>query len=185
MRCPLGSIADWHVLGRFNPRYGKLKDGVLEPPRSFLTLMIGEAPGPQEDLEGSPFVGPAGNLLSRILDRVEQRTGPWSWYLTNLVACCPRPEDWDTTRGPQFRAPNKPEIKECRPRLDEIMQLTRPSGIVYWGAQSKTHFPTELPHVALKHPSYIIRQDSRRGFDILFNNTVNMLAVFIQTLKAK
>jgi len=87
-------------------------------------MFIGEAPGRNEDVEGRPFVGAAGKLLTSLLediglDRKEV-------YITNVVKC----------RPPNNRDPTQLEIKTCSPYLDRQILLIRPKIIVTLGRHS-------------------------------------------------
>lgn len=87
-------------------------------------MIIGEAPGQEEDEQGMPFVGRSGALLKRLLDRAEidrRRV-----YITNTVKC--RPRD-----GVKNRPPTKEEISFCKPFLWKEMQEVRPKTIITLG----------------------------------------------------
>lgn len=92
-------------------------------------LMVGEQPGDKEDLQGRPFVGPAGAILDKALaaagiDRNEV-------YVTNIV----KHFKWEP-RGKRriHKKPNALEISACRPWLDAEIEVTRPDVIVLLGA---------------------------------------------------
>ena len=92
-------------------------------------MVVGEAPGEQEDRQGIPLVGPAGKLFNEAiaqagLDRQEL-------YITNTVKHRP----WVEQRGrAKNRAPRQSEIKACRPWLDQQVQIIRPALVVCLGA---------------------------------------------------
>jgi len=87
-------------------------------------LFLGEGPGAVEDEMGRPFVGPAGQLLDRVLLAVDfQREDV---YITNIVLC----------RPPGNRAPRPDEVAACRPWLERRLDLMKPSIIVCLGASS-------------------------------------------------
>jgi len=77
-------------------------------------IFVGEAPGEQEDLQGRPFVGAAGKLLTELLASVGLRRE--DVYITNVVKC----------RPPKNRPPRKDETAECRPYLDRQISLITP-----------------------------------------------------------
>ncbi len=133
-------------------------------------LLIGEAPGPQENIKGKPFVGPAGQLLDKILQAAnfdpEQDV-----YITNSVFRMPPGED-----GKSFRKPNDKEIEYYRPFVFEIIRFIDPTVILLTGnvaCQSvlqKTGITTlrgqwtELDGrwlMPIFHPSYLLRNQSR------------------------
>lgn len=94
-------------------------------------MFFGPGPGPSEDDEGLPFVGPSGALLNRVLKLME-----WSRdevFLDNVVACWPcqeTEERWIT------RAPTKEEIMQCRLRVTETIRLIDPLVIVALGPRA-------------------------------------------------
>src|SRR2546430_1785448 len=139
-------------------------------------MLVGEQPGDQEDLQGKPFVGPAGRLLERGLDEagIDRRRV----YLTNAV----KHFRW-TRRGKRrlHEKPNAGQVRACRPWLEAEIEVVRPGIIVLLGATaaqsvmgpsfrvSKQHgevleSPFGTPVVATVHPSSILRatHDARR-----------------------
>jgi DNA polymerase len=98
-------------------------------PRSEL-MLVGEQPGDREDVEGEPFVGPAGRVLDEALERagIERR----AVYVTNAV----KHFKWRQGRGKRrlHQRPNAEEIRACRPWLDAELAVVRPSALVCLGA---------------------------------------------------
>ena len=92
-------------------------------------VLVGEQPGDQEDIEGRPFVGPAGRLLDRALDEagIDRRLA----YVTNVV----KHFKW-VGRGKRriHQKPNAAEIAACRPWLDAELAVLRPRVLVALGA---------------------------------------------------
>lgn len=86
-------------------------------------LVIGEAPGKDEDAAGKPFVGRAGQLLDRMLAAIG-RTRRENTLITNVVF-------W---RPPGNRTPTQAEVAVCRPFVDRLIALTRPKAIALAGA---------------------------------------------------
>jgi DNA polymerase len=84
-------------------------------------MFVGEGPGAQEDLRGLPFVGPAGELLTRIIEAIDLRRE--DVYIANIVKC----------RPPGNRDPLPEEAAACRPFLDEQVALVQPRAIVALG----------------------------------------------------
>ena len=84
-------------------------------------LMIGEAPGRNEDLQGRPFVGRAGRLLNELLDSIGLTRE--DVFITNIVKC----------RPPNNRDPTPEEVKACSPYLERQIQVLRPKIIVTLG----------------------------------------------------
>jgi DNA polymerase len=92
-------------------------------------MLVGEQPGDKEDLSGTPFVGPAGELLDRALDEagIDRR----EVYVTNVV----KHFKWKP-RGKRriHQKPNAAEVRACRPWLDAELGSVTPAAIVCLGA---------------------------------------------------
>ena len=84
-------------------------------------MFIGEGPGAQEDRQGLPFVGPAGELLTKIIEAIELTRE--EVYIANIVKC----------RPPGNRDPQPDEVAACRGYLEEQIDLIRPRAIVALG----------------------------------------------------
>jgi DNA polymerase len=85
-------------------------------------LLVGEGPGEQEDIQGLPFVGPAGKLLDSLLAALS--FNPQDYYITNIVKC----------RPPGNRVPTDAEAHSCLPFLREQFKLIRPLITVCMGS---------------------------------------------------
>lgn len=97
-------------------------------------FVIGEGPGEQEDRRGEAFVGPAGELLTRILKAIGFERH--QVFITNVVKC----------RPPRNRAPLPDEVAACRPYLEEQIDLVRPAAILTLGTSAtQTMLETPLP----------------------------------------
>lgn len=84
-------------------------------------MFIGEAPGAEEDRQGLPFVGRAGQLLNRLLEQVSLKRS--EVYIGNLLKC----------RPPENRDPLPEELTACRPYLDKQIAVIKPRIIVCLG----------------------------------------------------
>lgn len=93
-----------------------------EGPPGARILLLGEAPGEQEDRAGRPFVGRAGKLLDRALRDAGLRR--WELFITNVVKC----------RPPGNRDPRPDEMEACRPYLLRQIEFVDPRVIVTLGA---------------------------------------------------
>ena len=113
--CPLWEIGTQTVFGA--------------GPADARVMMIGEAPGEQEDREGIPFVGPAGRLFDEGLAQAGLRRD--RLWVTNVVKH--RPWQWQGRRK-KNRAPKTSEIKACRPWLDAELAVIKPRVLVCLGA---------------------------------------------------
>ena len=85
-------------------------------------MFVGEAPGRDEDLQGEPFVGRAGQLLTRIIEAIDLRRE--DVYIANVIKC----------RPPQNRNPERDEVETCRPFLFAQIDAIRPRVIVALGS---------------------------------------------------
>jgi len=90
-------------------------------------MLVGEAPGYYEDLQGRPFVGAAGKVLDRLLEEIVVKRS--SVYITNIVK----------SRPPNNRAPRREEIEACSPYLDEQLEIIRPKVVVSLGRFSAAY----------------------------------------------
>lgn len=155
-------------------------------------MLVGEQPGDKEDLEGRPFVGPAGRLLDKALAAAgieRDRT-----YVTNAV----KHFKWSHHSG-KVRLHKKPsagEIRACKPWLLEELQLVEPRGVVLLGATAAhavlgstfrvTHHRGEFVEwdqapllTATIHPSAVLRSDDRAA---MFDGLVADLRVVADAL---
>jgi uracil-DNA glycosylase len=138
-------------------------------------MLVGEQPGDKEDLEGKPFVGPAGAMLQRALE--EAGLQPGAIYVTNAV----KHFSWEP-RGKRriHKKPRASEIRACRPWLEAEIDVVRPQVIVCLGATAAqsllgTQFkltaqrgqaiasPFARAVVATIHPSSILRAPDDEG----------------------
>jgi uracil-DNA glycosylase family 4 len=85
-------------------------------------VFVGEAPGADEDRQGEPFVGPAGQLLNRIIAACGLRRE--DIFICNILRC----------RPPGNRQPKPDECANCREYLEKSIELVRPKVICCWGA---------------------------------------------------
>jgi uracil-DNA glycosylase len=149
--------------------FGELETGADAKKPKVAVMMIGEQPGNQEDIEGRPFVGPAGRLLDKCLEEAE--IDRRKVYVTNTV----KHFKWEP-RG-KLRIHKKPSMKEihaCRPWLEAELETVRPELIVCLGAVaaqsllgsgfkvtqshgSVQHAKGLPPIIATLHPSAILR----------------------------
>jgi DNA polymerase len=124
-RCPLGATRIKLAFGVGNPRAH--------------VLWIGEGPGYKEDRQGEPFVGPAGQLLDKMLASIElsrQKTEPdWKWvYIANMVKCHPMIDPLNPDQRGNDRPPTEAEMAVCSPFLMKQIQIIRPRFLVALGA---------------------------------------------------
>jgi DNA polymerase len=134
-------------------------------------LIVGEAPGPQEDIQGKPFVGRAGQLLDKIL--LAAGFDPDAdVYITNSVFRMPSGEN-----GKAFRKPTNQEIEYYKSYLIDIIRLVDPKILLltgnvacqsYLGKTGITKLRGEWSQIQgrwvmpIFHPSYLLRNPSRK-----------------------
>jgi uracil-DNA glycosylase family protein len=132
-------------------------------------MLVGEQPGDREDIEGKPFVGPAGHLLDTALERAGIPRA--DAYLTNVV----KHFKW-VRRGKRrlHEKPNSQEVRACRPWLDAEVEVVQPRLVVLLGATAAqavlgptvrvtqqrgkvVSTPLGVQGLATVHPSSILR----------------------------
>lgn len=168
-RCGLGATRTNLVFGDGNPQAD--------------IMFIGEGPGKQEDEQGIPFVGAAGQFLSRILEIIDLDRS--RYYIANIVKC----------RPPRNRDPEKAEQDACIPYLNEQIELVQPKIIVCLGRIAAARIIHDNYRItrehgswtqqkgiwmtALYHPSALLRDESKRPetFDDLRSLRAKILEV--------
>ena len=112
------------------PLYKRATQTVFgEGPKNARLMLLGEQPGDQEDLAGKPFVGPAGMLLERALEKAGINRD--EVYVTNTV----KHFKWEPRAKPRIhQKPNSREIAACRPWLEAELRLVRPEVLICLGA---------------------------------------------------
>lgn len=129
-------------------------------------MFVGEAPGEDEDIQGLPFVGRAGQLLTKIIEAMGLKRK--DVYIANILKC----------RPPNNRPPEPDEILACRDNLRRQISIIRPKVICTLGKfASQTLLNTETPISALRgkfatyngikvmptfHPAYLLRNPGEK-----------------------
>jgi uracil-DNA glycosylase len=133
-------------------------------------MFIGEAPGADEDQQGEPFVGRAGQLLTKIIKAMGFARE--DVYIANILKCRP-----DMPSGsPGNRAPTSAEMQTCRPYLAEQIEVIQPRLLVALGAvavegllgargtmrelRGRWHSYSGTPLMITYHPAYLLRNQS-------------------------
>ncbi|MEY2701046.1 MAG: hypothetical protein RIQ52_1801 [Pseudomonadota bacterium] len=130
-------------------------------------VIVGEAPGEQEDLRGEPFVGRAGQLLTEMLRAVGQARE--DVFICNVLKC----------RPPQNRDPLPEETAHCLPFLRQQLALLKPRVIVAVGRiaaqnilstqaslsnlRGQTHDYAGIPLIVTYHPAYLLRSPREKA----------------------
>ena len=156
-RCKLAKTRSSIVFGSGNPKAD--------------LMFIGEAPGAEEDAQGLPFVGRAGQLLTKIIEAIGMRRE--DVYICNIIKC----------RPPQNRNPESDEIASCEPFLFRQIAAIKPGVICALGTYgAQTLLRTKEPISRLRgyfidyrgsklmatfHPAYLLRnpQEKRRVWE--------------------
>jgi len=152
-------------------------------------MLIGEQPGDQEDLQGRPFVGPAGRLLEKALDEagIDRRRV----YVTNAVK-----HFRFTMRGKRrlHEKPNATQVRACRPWLESEIEVVRPGMLVLLGATAAQSVMGPdfrvskqrgevmqssfgIPTLATVHPSSILRATDAESREAALQSFIDDLRV--------
>lgn len=130
-------------------------------------IFIGEAPGRDEDKQGRPFVGMAGQLLTKIIEAMGFKRS--DVYICNLLKC----------RPPENRAPQPDEIEQCKPYLDTQLSLLKKKKIIcclgLYSAQNLLGVDTSMKDmrgnwyeykgtkvIVTYHPAYLLRSPNEK-----------------------
>jgi DNA polymerase len=151
-RCKLCALRKNIVFGEGNP------DARL--------VFAGEAPGYDEDVQGRPFVGKAGQLLTRIINAIKLKRS--DVYIANIIKC----------RPPSNRDPEEDEIQTCIPFLKRQLEIIQPRIICTLGKvatnalletdkgitelRGKFHQLGDVKVMPTYHPSYLLRNQDKK-----------------------
>lgn len=151
-RCPLGQTRKNLVFGEGNPHAS--------------LVFVGEAPGADEDSQGRPFVGRAGQLLTKIIEAMGMKRS--DVYICNILKC----------RPPENRNPLPGEVASCEPFLIQQLKVIRPRVICALGTfAARTLLRKEVPITVLRghfhdyqgikvmptfHPAYLLRNPNAK-----------------------
>ncbi len=147
VNCPLGHTRKSFVFGSGNPNAD--------------IMVVGEAPGADEDEQGLPFVGRAGQLLTKILEAIDLQRD--EVYICNILKC----------RPPNNRKPLASETDQCEPYLWQQIALVKPKYILALGLtaantllknkasmselRGRTHDYQGIPMIVTYHPAALLR----------------------------
>jgi uracil-DNA glycosylase len=156
---PACSRCKLHTLGRRQVVFG------VGNPNADL-MFVGEAPGADEDMQGEPFVGRAGQLLTKIIEAIGMTRD--DVYIANVIKC----------RPPQNRNPEPDEVEQCEPFLFRQIETIKPKVIVALGkfaAQSLLKTTDPITRIRGReynyrdailmptyHPAYLLRNPSSK-----------------------
>jgi uracil-DNA glycosylase len=167
-----------------------------EGPQRAQIMLVGEQPGNEEDLDGHPFVGPAGKLLDRALE--EAGIDRKIVYVTNVV----KHFKWEP-RGKRriHKKPRQSEINACRPWIDDELAIVKPKALVCLGStaaqallgrdfrvtvQRGKPVPSPLAPVVLAtvHPSSILRAPDEETRHSEYKRFVDDLKVVSRSVRS-
>jgi uracil-DNA glycosylase len=170
LNCPLGHARTKFVFGTGDP--------------GARVVLVGEAPGAEEDRTGEPFVGRAGQLLNDILKAIGFQRG--EVYICNILKC----------RPPNNRDPLSSEVEQCEPYLHRQLDIIRPVALLALGRiaaqtllrtsdsltvlRAREHRYQGIPLVVTYHPAALLRNpnwkkptwDDVRKFRALYDSLV-------------
>lgn len=146
-------------------------------------MFVGEGPGRDEDLQGRPFVGAAGKLLTKIIEAMKMRRE--EVYIANVVKC----------RPPNNRPPEPDETQACREYLEAQIKTIRPQAICALGKTAAAALlQTEAPMSALRgrrfdwkgstlvvtyHPAYLLRNPAAKK--LVWEDMQHLLRILAET----
>lgn len=146
-KCPLGATRTRFVFGVGNPQAD--------------VVLVGEAPGAEEDKQGEPFVGRAGQLLNKILEAVDFKRE--DVFICNILKC----------RPPNNRDPLPSEVEQCEPYLHKQLALLQPKVMLALGRiaaqtllrtndsltklRASVHSYQGVPLMVTYHPAALLR----------------------------
>jgi uracil-DNA glycosylase family 4 len=154
-------------------------------------MFVGEAPGAEEEVQGEPFVGPAGQLLTRMIVAMGlERAGVYIGNIMNWRPQLPVSED-----GEQYgnRPPTAEEMAYCLPYLRAQIEIVEPDFIVALGAtaaqgllgqgrfktlgevRGKWHEFAGKPLMVTYHPSYILRNPTNRSKRMIWEDLLKVM----------
>jgi len=152
LKCPFGQSRTHFVFGEGNPDAD--------------VMLIGEAPGADEDKIGKPFVGKAGQLLTKIIESVNFTRD--EVYIANIVKC----------RPPNNKTPIEEEWKECLPYLIKQIEIIKPKILLLLGAvpfkallgeqhqitkeRGQVFYFQGIPTIPTFHPAYLLRNPAAK-----------------------
>ena len=152
-RCPLAETRKNVVFGEGNPQAE--------------LMLIGEAPGAQEDLLGTPFVGDSGTLLDKLLQQAGLSRD--NLFITNIVAC----------RPPRNRKPAKEEINACLPRLYDTIYAVDPLVIVLLGDVAMKTLTAKKSHLTAVRGSVVEIRIPGKATGVVYPGVITLHPAFL------
>lgn len=154
-------------------------------------MFVGEAPGADEEVQGEPFVGPAGQLLTKMIAGMGLKRE--ETYIGNIMNWRPKISVRDGAPQVGNRPPDAEEMAYCLPFLQAQIEIVKPAVIVALGAtaarglmglnafktlgevRGKWHKFAQIPLMVTYHPSYILRNQSTRSKRAIWEDLLQVM----------
>jgi len=154
-------------------------------------MFVGEAPGAEEELQGEPFVGPAGQLLTRMIQAMGLKRA--DVYIGNIMNWRPQLPTVEGREQVGNRPPNEDEMRYCLPYLRAQIEIVAPEvlvalgstaaqGLLGFGAfkalgevRGRWHTFAGRPLMVTYHPSYILRNQSNRSKRMIWEDLLKVM----------
>jgi uracil-DNA glycosylase len=154
-------------------------------------MFVGEAPGAEEEIQGEPFVGPAGQLLTKMIQAMGLTRS--DVYIGNIMNWRPQMPTVDGREQVGNRPPNQEEMRYCLPYLRAQIDVVNPDLLVALGStaaqgllgfgsfkalgdiRGKWHEFAGKPLMVTYHPSYILRNQSNRSKRMIWEDLIKVM----------
>jgi uracil-DNA glycosylase len=154
-------------------------------------MFVGEAPGAEEEIQGEPFVGPAGQLLTKMIQAMGLKRS--DVYIGNIMNWRPQMPTVEGREQVGNRPPNEEEMRYCLPYLRAQIEVVNPDLLVALGStaaqgllgfgsfkalgdiRGKWHEFAGKPLMVTYHPSYILRNQSNRSKRMIWDDLLKVM----------
>ena len=154
-------------------------------------MFVGEAPGAEEEIQGEPFVGPAGQLLTKMIQAMGQKRS--DVYIGNIMNWRPQMPTIDGREQVGNRPPTEDEMRYCLPYLKAQIEVVNPDLLVALGStaaqgllgvgsfkalgeiRGRWHSFADKPLMVTYHPSYILRNQSNRSKRMIWEDLLKVM----------
>jgi uracil-DNA glycosylase len=154
-------------------------------------MFVGEAPGGEEEIQGEPFVGPAGQLLTKMIQAMGLKRG--DVYIGNIMNWRPQMPTLGGAEQVGNRPPNEEEMRYCLPYLRAQIEVVDPDVLVALGTtaaqgllgfgsfkalgdiRGRWHQFAGKPLMVTYHPSYILRNQSNRSKRMIWEDLLKVM----------
>jgi uracil-DNA glycosylase family 4 len=154
-------------------------------------MFVGEAPGAEEEIQGEPFVGPAGQLLTKMIQAMGLKRS--DVYIGNIMNWRPQMPTVEGREQVGNRPPNEEEMRYCLPYLRAQIEVVNPELLVALGStaaqgllgvgsfkalgdiRGKWHTFADKPLMVTYHPSYILRNQSNRSKRMIWEDLLKVM----------